>query len=247
MCSPGGNVGLREPFGRQVAAARRIVLAQVAGDIGKLERETEIARAVERIVVLGRHAHDPRHHHPDGAGDVEAVAHEVGFAARPPAFGVEREAVDHVAGHFLGQPGFERHLAERVERHVRRRLAVERAAGEHTDRLDPALRGGFVELERAAVILAVGNIVAAAAPRVEQPGLLARGFVEQPAGEREALAAASDRLPRQRHQFLPLAPAADLPGRRAQDTRRRKRTRAEGTRWLQSSSAFIRKIGVCGR
>src|SRR6478609_6109370 len=77
---------------------------------------------------------------------------------------------------------------------------------------------------------AVGDIVAAAAPGVEQPGLLAGRLVEQPAGERETLAALADRLPRQRHQFLAFASAADLPRRRAQDARRGERTRAEGTR-----------------
>ena len=36
----------------QVAAARRIVLADVARDVGELEGEAEVAGAVERVVVV---------------------------------------------------------------------------------------------------------------------------------------------------------------------------------------------------
>jgi hypothetical protein len=67
------------------------------------------------------------------------------------------------------------------------------------------------------MILAVSDVVAAAAPRVEQPRLLAGRLVEQAASESETLAAARDRLAGQLDQFLPFAPAADLSWRVAQD------------------------------
>jgi hypothetical protein len=118
----GRDVGFGEPFARQVAAIRGVVLRDVARDVDELEGEPEVARAVERLVVVVPNPHHVRHHHPDGPGDVVAIAHQVGFGVRLPAFGVELEAADHVLGHLHRQPGFLRDLAEGVERRVGGRL-----------------------------------------------------------------------------------------------------------------------------
>src|SRR5690606_19757992 len=103
---------------------------------------------------------------------------------------------------------------------------------------------------RAAVVLPVGDVVAAAAPGIEQPDPLARGLVEQLAGEGEALAAPADRLAGEPHERLPLAPAAHLARRGAQDARGHERPRLarhhEQARAFHSSSALMRKIGWCG-
>jgi hypothetical protein len=93
--------------------------------------------------------------------------------------------------------------------------------------------------ERAALVLVVGNVVAAAAPGVEQPAALARVAVEQLGGRSEALRAFFDRFLGARDEIAPVAAATGA---------RRRRADLAGRQWArraQRSSAFIWKIGVC--
>src|SRR5690606_12845155 len=133
------NVHFRQPFDRYVAAAARVILPHVARDVGELESQTEIAGAIERFPVIPDHAHDLRHYDADRARDMVVVSYQVFFGARASAFGIERETFDHVFGHLFGEAGFARHLPEGIERHIRRGLAIERAAGEHADAGDARL------------------------------------------------------------------------------------------------------------
>ena len=90
------NIGLDQPVHREVASANRVVLADVARDIGELEGQPQVAGAVERVVVGGVDAHHDRHHATDDTGHVIAIAQQIGLAARAPLVGVEREAGDMI-------------------------------------------------------------------------------------------------------------------------------------------------------
>ena len=47
----GWNVGLDQPVHRQVTAPDRVILGQIACDIGELKRQTQIGRAIKRFLV----------------------------------------------------------------------------------------------------------------------------------------------------------------------------------------------------
>ena len=72
------------------------------------------------------------------------------------------------------------------------------ALGHAADLRQPRRRHRRPRVMPCAMILPVGDVVARAAPGVEQPGPLARRAVEQPAGGGEALRSARDRFPRGR-------------------------------------------------
>jgi hypothetical protein len=114
------NIHLDQPFFGQVAAVGGGILTNVAGDIGELKGEAKIAGAVERGAVIGRHAHQHRHHAADRAGDMIAIAHH----DRPRERGrhsarVEREALDHVPYEACGI-AHSHDDAQRVERWIAR-------------------------------------------------------------------------------------------------------------------------------
>ena len=178
-----------------------------------------------------------------------AIAHQVALRARPPFGGVERETGNYVLGHVRGQPAFLGQQAQPVERRIGGRLALERAAGQHANRLQAVLR--MLELlgvdmlvfgQRMSGVLRIGDVVAAAAPGVEQPAPLARAPVEQAAGGGEGVRSLADRRLRACDQRRALAPTARAHGCAADKSRRGK-----GARVAQRSSAVIAKIGVCGR
>ena len=106
----------------------------------------------------------------------------------------------------MGQVGGNRDFGgdrrQRIERHQPGRLPGERFVGVGTKEGEPL--GGLVGgLRVMAERLAIGDIVAGAAPGVEQPAALARLEVEDLAGEAEALAARRDRPLRILDQPLP--------------------------------------------
>jgi hypothetical protein len=115
---------------------------------------------------------------------------------------IQREAFDMVVDEARGDRAFTHHQAERVERHLARRLAGQRAL-----RLPPDQRQALRRVGRRPRIvaerLAVREIVARAAPGVEQPGALACPAVEQPAGEAERLGSRIDDRFRPRDQLQP--------------------------------------------
>src|SRR5690606_28696203 len=118
------------------------------------------------------------------------LTQQIRFAARAPARGIEREAVEHVARHLLGQAGFVGDLAEAVEGRIGGWLVIEGAARQHAQGVDPMYRRRFVF----AAFVRQGQFAATPAPGIEQPGFLARRTVETLAGERKAAAAADDDL-----------------------------------------------------
>ncbi|OMP12877.1 hypothetical protein COLO4_02645 [Corchorus olitorius] len=192
----GGNVRLHQPFDRQVAAPIGIVFPDIAHDIGDLEGDAEVAGAVERIVVLGRDAHDGGHHYPHRPGDMVAVAQHVRLGARAPVGGVEGEAGQYVVHHGGGQRHFAHELAERVESGRAGTFARHGQFGQGADRRQSVFGGEpGAEAYRAdgvAMVLLVGDVVAGAAPGIEQPDPLARFAVEQAAGGGEALRSLAD-------------------------------------------------------
>ena len=190
----GLDILLRQPLLRQIAAPRRIILDNVARDVGELEGKTQIIRPVERFLIVRRHAHHHRHHHAHRARDVVAIAQHVGLGARAPVFGVQLEPGDHVLGHLRGEADFGGDHAQRVEGRIARGFALEGKRGKAAD-MGEAFGKVRLVAQFSAHLLIVGNVVGPAAPGVEQPSALAGGVVEQLRCGGKALRAFLDRQP----------------------------------------------------
>ena len=145
----GRNVGLNQPFDRQVAAARRVILGDVAGNVRKLEGHAEVAGAVERVLVARGNAHDRRHHHPDSACNMVAVAQRIGLATGLKATGIEVETGDHIVRHGVRDRHLAHELAERIESGVAGRLTGQGARCQIADFRHP-LHGSLLVAEVAA-------------------------------------------------------------------------------------------------
>jgi hypothetical protein len=141
---------------------------------------------------LRGNAHHYRHHHPDRAGHVVAIAQQVGLAARHPVGGVEFEAGDHIVGHGAGDPGFARERPKRVERGIAEGSCPAKASA--VSLADLARRSCAPTWSPSAPPMSCASamIVAGPAPGIEQPHPLARHPVEQGAGRSEAFRAALD-------------------------------------------------------
>ena len=189
-----GQAFLGEPVGGEVNAADLRIFDDVARDVGELEGDAEIGGAVERVAIAGIDAHDMRHHHPHRAGDLIAVAEQFRFVGRAPADRVAGEpgkVVDRKTG---GDRAFGDDQRKGVERGEAGRLSGERGSGLGAQEGDAP--GGIIRSDSVvAEGLAVGDIVARAAPGIEQPTAFAGGQVEDLAGETETLAAARNRPP----------------------------------------------------
>ena len=84
----GANVECRQPIIGQIAASGGVIFLNIARNVGELEREAQVASAVECRIVLRRNPHDHRHHHADGASNMIAITIEVALAAWVPIGGV---------------------------------------------------------------------------------------------------------------------------------------------------------------
>ena len=189
----GRNIRLHQPFERQIAAIGGVILVQIAGDVGQLEGEAQVTGAVQRVLVIGGNAHDHGHHHAHGPGDMETVLQQVRFAARSPVSGIERETGDHVIGHGRGDAAFARDQAKGIKRWVARRRASQGLGGQLPDRRQARLGPGLFA-QGSAMVLVIGQVIAAAAPGIEQPDPLAGRAIEQAAGHGKAFRSAHDRL-----------------------------------------------------
>lgn len=203
--------GLRQPGGGKIAAAIARILGDVAGDIGKLERDPLVARPVKRRAIGRIDAHHHRHHTADRTRDMIAIAQQRILVGRSPSGRVEFETFDDVGDHAVRYAALGGNDAQRVERGVAGALARQRQPRHRRNMVDIVnyfarrlLSVRFAvrivrRLACAAMILPVGKVVGATAPGIEQPGTLARDAVEQPAGERERLRPADDAGGRHRH------------------------------------------------
>ena len=174
----GGHVHFHQPFDRQVAAVGQFILADVAGDIGELEGDAEVTGPVQRRLILRVDAHQHRHHAAHRARDMIAIAQHVGLAARSPVARIERKALQQIMGITVRNPAFTHDDAKAVKGRVAGRLAAQRRIGQHPQGRQPRLPIGHAP-HRPAMILPVGDVVAFAAPGIEQPGPLARHPIEQ--------------------------------------------------------------------
>ena len=80
------DAGFPQPLSGQIDSPETRILADVAGDVGELHRDPEIAGAGERL--RRSHAHHQRHHHADCACDARRVVEKVLDRFVASAFGV---------------------------------------------------------------------------------------------------------------------------------------------------------------
>ena len=80
------------PVQRQVNPAVAGVFAHIAGDVGELHRNAQLAGPRQRAA--GPRAHDPGHHRAHGAGHAGAVAVQRFHAVVAGAFGVPAKTVE---------------------------------------------------------------------------------------------------------------------------------------------------------
>ena len=108
---------------------------------------------------------------------MEAVTVEVIFVPRLPACGIQREPLDHIVCHPLGQSAFAGNNAKAIERRLTRGITVQGFCRQLTDRIQP--RFGIRNIVHCpAMVLPVGHVVAFATPCIEQPHALPRGAIE---------------------------------------------------------------------
>ena len=118
------------------------ILDDVARDVGELEGDAEVGGAVERVAVRRVDAHDMRHHHPDRAGDLVAIA-----TADPPRSSGVQPAASRAKparwswGKSAGMRVSAATIAKRVERDEPGRLAGERGVGLGAEEGDAAPAG----------------------------------------------------------------------------------------------------------
>ena len=158
---------------------------------GKLKGKTKVAGAIQRRVVMRVDPHQHRHHASDRAGDMIAIAQHVILTAGPPIAGIKREALDQVMGVAVRNTAFPHDQAKAVKSRIAGGFAPQRPVGHHPHIRKACLRVGH-DAHCPAMVLAVGDIVASAAPSVEQPGAFAGLPVEQLGCHGEAFGAARD-------------------------------------------------------
>ncbi len=127
------DIHLGQPLLGKIATVSRLILTDVARDIGQLEGEAQVAGAIERRAVAGIDPHQHRHHATDRACDMIAIEQHVGFAPRTPVAGVEREPLYQIMGIALGDGAFPHHDAETVKGWIAGRLPAQRHVGQDTD------------------------------------------------------------------------------------------------------------------
>jgi hypothetical protein len=177
--------GFRKPGVREIDAASISVFDDVAGDVGELEREPEIAGPLQGRIVAD--AHDAGHHEADDAGDAVAVGERVGDRRVTPACDIHGEAVEVIEGEAFGNGVAPHHLAEGGEDGIGR-PAVESAARFGAQPCEPFSRVlNLVHRSRCkSQFLAVDDVVAVPAPGVEQHGIRPHPGREEPRRSGEA-------------------------------------------------------------
>ena len=97
-----------------------------------------------------------------------AIAQKIVLAPRPPARRVEGKAFDQVMGEAVGDTAFSGDQRKAVKGRVAGAFPTERPVGLGADMGEPGLR--VADLRHvAAMVLSIGQIVAFAAPGIEEP------------------------------------------------------------------------------
>ena len=188
-----GDAVSRKNVRRKIDPAGAGILDDVAGDIGQLERKSEVAGAIKRRLVPD--AHDHRHHHPDNAGDVVAVIQRVRDRRVVTAGDIHLEARQQFLRMPRRNPVTLDDSPKRLENRILDRSAAKREVGLTTQEIEALpLSVAKVLPLRVAHGLPIHHIVAMAAPGIEHDGILAGLPVEQPRGGRKALRAARNRI-----------------------------------------------------
>ncbi len=92
----GGNVHLGQPFRREIASSGGVIFLDIAGNIGQLEGKSQIAGPVKRLRIIGINAHNQSHHHPDRAGHMITILHQIPLCPGTPTFCIERKSGNHI-------------------------------------------------------------------------------------------------------------------------------------------------------
>jgi len=187
----GGYAEFLQPLLGQVTAPDPGILDDIAGDIGQLHRQAQVAGAVQHRWVA--YPHHPRHHQPDHTGHVIAVAEHVrqGRVAVPGY--ILGEALQQIEGFLLRDAVTAGDISQCGEGGGFWREPGIAIAGLSLQlgQAPPGLFGGQRQGVMAG-LLAVDHVIAMAAPGVQQHGTAAGGWVEQPSSCGEALRAHRD-------------------------------------------------------
>ena len=131
----------------------------------------------------------------DDAGDMVAIFEKFGFAARREAFRIHRKALDQVARPFWRDVALRSDKGQRIERRVAGFFACQGPFSCLAQIGKPGL-GVFHPAQSTAMILPIGDIVALAAPAIEQPRPLPRVGRKQLGRHRKRTRAKRDAVPR---------------------------------------------------
>ena len=184
---------LIQPGARQIDPSTLRILDHVAGDVCQLKRQPQVLGASQgrRIV----HPHDPRHHHPDDAGDVIGVVQRVLQRIVTPADHVHLEPLQQVHRLIGWNAMTHGHALEGGEDRVRLRLAGQGGGGAQAQFVQLLASQHRVDADRAvAQHLSVDLVVAVPAPGIQHPGVVPDRRREQASGGGKALGPLLHRL-----------------------------------------------------
>ncbi|MDR6177845.1 hypothetical protein QE393_001105 [Pseudomonas sp. SORGH_AS 211] len=163
------------------------------GDVGELEGHAQVAGAIQGFLVFG--AHDARHHHPDYPGDVVAVLQGVFQFHIDALLDVHAKAGEVVQRQRQGNAVAPDHPLESGEGRILQRLIAVGGAGQAFQFGQAFASTTAIAIDLAvAQFLAIDDVVAMAAPGIEQHGALAGFGCEQLGGRGKALGADGDAL-----------------------------------------------------
>ena len=174
------------------------IVDHVARDVGQLERQPQVAGAVQDRIVA--HAHHAGHHHADDACDVIGIFQHVIQRAIVARLDIHREAFDQVHGPGLREIMPPRHRAQRGKGRGHRTVALQGRQRVDAQAVQPRLRVVH-RLGAAAQGLTVDHVIRVAAPGIEHHRVVADARRHQLGRRGKALRPLGDRLGRGQDQI----------------------------------------------
>ena len=157
-----------QPLQRQIEPPFAGVFADIAGNIGELHRDTELAGACQSISRSG--VHDQRHHGPHGTGHPRAIGLHIGECFVAATFGIPEKAFEQTIEQFA---------RDAVSTHYRQQgaIGVDRLGSSGINRIEAPLQ---VAISPGLVNAVIDGIVGQPAEGIER-----RGRCADPGGQQQ--------------------------------------------------------------